>query len=206
MVVGTETISSKSTRSVGKFRLGLIASTLVLTDGAVPSRLPTLSACDAVGSRRRSSNEHRDKARTDAILAVFFCGERLGVCGVCGKENKKWIGRAPNICSLSRGRRPGRVIYTRGVLFPVFVLEWLDVSKQKQSMYLVKVDSAGELRAWAVEASAAHPTGTGSHEHYDVAAPAKLLKESYSSTATALGEKKGENTCHSTSLYHGYLS
>jgi hypothetical protein len=61
---------------------------LVLTAGGVPSRLPTLSACESVASRKSSSRGHRDNTRTDAIL-VAFASDSLRVW--CARENR--IGR-----------------------------------------------------------------------------------------------------------------
>jgi len=77
MVIATGQLQIKA---LAKVQTRFAIATLVLTEGAVPSRSPTLRACDAVATRRRSSNEHREKARTDAILWCSFA--RLGLCGV----------------------------------------------------------------------------------------------------------------------------
>jgi hypothetical protein len=78
---------------------------LVLTAGGVPSRLPTLSACESVASRKRSSRAHRDNTRTDAIL-VAFASASLRVW--CAREDRTGRQRAKD-WSVSGG--PRRVIY-----------------------------------------------------------------------------------------------
>jgi hypothetical protein len=85
MVVGIGT-DQLETKALTKVQTRFAIATLVLTEGAVPSRSPTLRACDAVASRRRSSDEHREKARTDAIL---WCSIVLRVsAGVCGVRER----------------------------------------------------------------------------------------------------------------------
>lgn len=91
MVVRIRTDDQLQIKALAKVQTRFAIATLVLTEGAVPSRLPTLRACDAVASRRRSRScdQHREKARTDAILwcSIVCATRRVWYAG------KKWIGR-----------------------------------------------------------------------------------------------------------------